>query len=199
MTARPSPRASRMQAELSALAREMRCSCKCWCSREVIRGRKRLPLSPASAGAGIWGGGTAVTQADTCSRAELVLSPYVLDRCPLEEELALTVARWSPPGRWAGNAFGRRSFVPLGWTLRPRWPQDWGRGQQGWGSPLLPCLLVGGWEWVPLFPFLEEHPKGKITFLFSKRNKTKMSGPWGHGGESAAPNMPWSSLPAVQH
>lgn len=26
-----------------------------------------------------------------------------------------------------------------------------------------------------------------------------MSGPWGHGGESAAPNMPWSSLPAVQH
>lgn len=135
MTARPSPRASRMQAEHSALAREMRCSCKCWCSREVIRGRKRLPLSPASAGTGIWGGDTAVTQADTCSRAELVLSPYVLDRRPLAEELALTVARWSPPGRWAGNAFGRRSFVPLGWTLQPRWPQDSGRGQQGWAVP----------------------------------------------------------------
>lgn len=99
MTARPSPRASRMQAERSALAWEMRCSCKCWWSKEVIRGRKRLPLSPASAGTGIWGeGDTAVTQADTCSRAELVPSPYVLDRCPLEEELALMVARWSPPG-----------------------------------------------------------------------------------------------------
>lgn len=52
--------------------------------------------------------------------------------------------------------------------------------------------------WVPLFPFLKEDPKGKIMFLFSKRNKTKTSGPWGHGGESAAPIMPWSSLPAVQ-
>lgn len=70
------------------------------------------------------------------------------------------------------------------------------------GEQTLDTMLLeggSGWEWVPLFPFLEEDPKGKITFLFSKRNKTKMSGPRGHSGESAAPNMPWSSLPAVQH
>ncbi|XP_035180117.1 uncharacterized protein LOC118165864 [Oxyura jamaicensis] len=91
--------------------------------RDPRRGGCRLPAAPASPPSpplapgtsdrpllaalsasweprlGIWGGDATVTQADTCSRAEPVLSPYVLDRCPLEEELALVVARWSPPGR----------------------------------------------------------------------------------------------------